>query len=132
MKDFNLAIYILEKFNFEEDLLVSLSSLFDEKIWKQVCKSQRLSDEFISKFHHKLQWSDLSLYQTLSESTMSIFSEKVNWRIASCHQKISKDFILKNLDKIYPLSLIENEKVDQEELKREGIYELLSIVKKLS
>ena len=68
--------------------------------WLEIAKHQKLSKDFMEKFHDKLDWVEMSYYQNLSEDLISKFHDKVDWSFISCRQKLSEDFIEKFCDKI--------------------------------
>lgn len=84
-----------------------LSSEFIDKHWLklypykyEICKYQKLTEEFLEKYKDSLDWSLISQYQTLSESFIDKMSDYVDWDWISEKQKLSKQFISDHADKL--------------------------------
>ena len=60
----------------------------DNQNWENISCHQKLSEEFIREFQHKVKWRIVSYYQTLSESFIREFQDKVDWYIISYKQKL--------------------------------------------
>jgi len=62
---------------------------------------QPLSENFISEFKDKVNWTYISRYQKLTENFISEFKDKVNWDYISANQKLTEDFIREFKDNVY-------------------------------
>lgn len=71
-------------------------------------QSQQLSDNFLTHYHQKLNWSWVSCYQVLSEETIKKFKEQVDWSFISLKQLLSIDFILEFHDYIDWFTIMKN------------------------
>ena len=49
--------------------------------WDYISHDQKLSEEFIREFQHRVDWYWISKYQTLSESFIEEFQNSVYWKV---------------------------------------------------
>lgn len=61
-----------------------------------ISKYQKLSNEFIDKHAHDLNWDSLSSHQDLSLECIEKYRERVNWNHIFNHQKLPKEFVSKH------------------------------------
>lgn len=64
--------------------------------WDDLARKQKLSYEFIRKYHHKLDMYIVCKYQKLSESFISDFKNKLPANAVAKFQKLSESFIRKH------------------------------------
>ena len=89
----------------------------DTIYWNDI-SNQYLPEEFIRKYHDKVNWFIISRCQKLSENFIVEFQDRVDWGNISYFQKLSRKFIKNNFDKLNIKFLLENENIS-EEIKQE-------------
>ena len=67
--------------------------------WNILTKKD-VSDNFLNKVKHKLNWNNICHFNNLSEITMEKYKDYLNWNIIWEKQKCSEIFIEKNLDHV--------------------------------
>lgn len=67
--------------------------------WDAVSNSQKLSMNFIREFQDKVNWNNISYSQNLNMKFIKEFQDKIDLRRIN-RQKLSKNFILKNIEKL--------------------------------
>ncbi len=63
--------------------------LFKKRHWKQISKTQALSEDFIRKYQDKLDWKFISRYQKLSEDLLNDFEALLHWPYIEKYQSLS-------------------------------------------
>ena len=88
---------------------------FAHKIdWDNISENQKLSEDFIREFQNKVDWEKISKYQTLSEDFIREFKDKVNWNLISYYQKLSEDFIREFKYKVDWMSISLQQKLSED------------------
>lgn len=67
--------------------------------WQTISSTQILSLEFIREFQDSVCWDDISAFQDLNMSFIKEFQDRINLKRIS-HHKLTKEFILKNIEKL--------------------------------
>jgi hypothetical protein len=97
---------------FSEDFTVKhLDILADNQY---ICKNGKLSEGYIEKNAHKINWSITSRYQDLSEAFIEKYNKNVKWGSIFAFQALSPDFILKYKNKFVPntkAKILKNKKI---------------------
>ena len=92
-------------------------------------KNKNLTEEFIEQNIDKMTaeaWNNVSQNSNLSEGFIWENKEDVNWERISRFQKLSAEFILgKAMKYVNPFYLDGNSNINQQEMKRKKVYELL-------
>lgn len=96
--------------------------------WYEISKSGKISRKNIEKLKNELNWRIMSLYREFSEDDLLYFKDYVDWGIASEHQKLTKKIILELPNEIDVEKLKLNQKINQEEFDKEGIYAMLILL----
>jgi len=69
--------------------------------WVEVSMHSKLSEEFISRHEHEVNWDKISEWQRhLSEAFIRKYEDKVNWKQISQNQKLSEGFMSEFKDRI--------------------------------
>ena len=103
----------------EQDLTEEFIEKFQHKLnWFYISKKKYLSEKFIEKFQHKLNWKKISQHQKLSEEFIEKFQDKVDWINISTSQKLSEKFIEKFKDKVVWIKIFNHQKLSEEFKKR--------------
>ena len=63
------------------------------RMWCDISRNQKLSEEFMREFKEKINWCIISYNQSLSEDFIREFKDEVNWDEISIHQKLSDEFV---------------------------------------
>lgn len=63
--------------------------------WSDICKTQKLSEDFLNIFKKYLDWYNISYYQTLSEKFIEKNINRLNLSSVISEQKLSEEFIEK-------------------------------------
>jgi len=71
----------------------------DRVDWDSISSSQKLSMNFIREFQDKVDWSSISWTQNLNMKFIREFQDRINYKRIN-QQKLSKNFILKNIEKL--------------------------------
>jgi hypothetical protein len=126
----------IEYFNYEDWIYISsdqkLSEEFIEKYshkidWYWISKRKNLSEKFIEKHSDKVIWGYISYSQKLSEQFIEKYSDKIDWYWISRAQKLSEKFIKKHINKInIDCLLMENENIS-DKLKNKINQEIKSL-----
>jgi len=88
--------------------------IWEESFWECVSwHTMNLSEEFIRKYHHKMNWWNLSKFQKLPENLIEEFQNEVDWDNISMYQKLSREFIKKYIHKLNINLLVENKKCNK-------------------
>jgi hypothetical protein len=93
-----------------------------------VYNNKNIDEEFINEFFNffdKEAIKYISNYMDLSLNFIEEHSDELNWQGISMNQYMTLKFILKNIKKINPNFLNYNKKVNQEELKKYKVYEMM-------
>lgn len=92
---------------------------FDKMFWEIICCSNyQLTEDFIRKYHDKVDWRCISIYQNLSENLIREFCDKVDWIYISINQKLSEEFIEEFQHKVDWYSISEYQKLSEEFIKK--------------
>jgi hypothetical protein len=86
-----------KKYKLSEDLISKYSQKLD---WTMISRYQILSEDFIQKNCHLVYWYNICTYQTLSEKFIEAFAHKLDWKAISQCQVLSEHFIEKHSDKL--------------------------------
>ena len=65
----------------------------DDVNWSNISKYQKLSEDFIREFAHRVDWCYISSCQKLSENFIREYQDEVYWSNISRYQQLSEDFI---------------------------------------
>jgi hypothetical protein len=88
---------LISKSELSEDFI----SAFQDRVnWTLVSKKSKLSEKFISRFSDRVDWDYISSNQTLSESFISKHKNDVNWIFISGGQVLSEEFIRSFKDRV--------------------------------
>ncbi|MEM9981002.1 MAG: hypothetical protein AAF734_00810 [Bacteroidota bacterium] len=74
---------------YSEAFLEKYRHLFKKKHWKQISKTQKLSEDFIREHQDKLDWKFISRYQKLSEDLLNDFEALLHWPYIEKYQSLS-------------------------------------------
>lgn len=97
--------------------------------WYEVSKVGKLTNKAIIENEESIRWDILLRYQDVSEKVMKSCERYIHWNLVSKYQAISKEFIVENSKNINIEFLKQNVKVNQEELEKEEVYTLISLLK---
>ena len=86
---------------------------------EELIRNNQLSD---------LDLSDICMYQRLSEKFMDKYSHCLNWVYITIYQDISVEFIIKHIDKIKWNWIEDNPYIDHAELNKREVYLLKQMV----
>ena len=87
-----------------------------------ICRRYKMSEDFIEQNVDHVDWFFILSYQDLSEKFLIKWRKKLLWHAVSRFQKMSYSFIVKNWTRINMKMLLQNSKVDHEELEENGFY----------
>ena len=73
---------------------------YTKHVWFFLSYRQKLSEAFIEKYKHKMNWETISEYQTLSEAFIEKHKDEVDWDYMSMNQTLSEAFIEKYKDEV--------------------------------
>ena len=131
---------------------VFFSDIDEKKFWGIISENPTIESDFIKKYQNKLDLSTIiynnknisedfldkwisflskeeikyvSSYINLSLEFIERHGDKLNWEAISMSQYMTSKFIFKNIKKINIGYLKYNQKVNQEELKKYRVYEIL-------
>lgn len=85
---------------FSEEQLEELIPYAKEKEWRDICRYQTLSEQFIRKHIEHIDWNEIATRQKLSEDFMREYADKINWSTVSTFQKMSMNFMKEFADKL--------------------------------
>lgn len=71
------------------------STAFTFYEWSILSCDYTLTENFMFKYAHKLNFHRLTIYQRLTEKFIDTYSDKLNWKILSRYQKLTPDIVLK-------------------------------------
>lgn len=95
--------FVLMTHRFSEKYIEDNMDIFNENTWKFIFKYQILSMNFINKYHSKLtdlSFSDISKYQKLSKEFIIKNADKLNWRYIGLYQVLDDELMDKFKDLI--------------------------------
>ncbi|MNJ90429.1 hypothetical protein D3C87_80260 [compost metagenome] len=100
---------------------------FDVIDWLEVSKGD-LTLLAMEEFSNELYWNVISEHRNLKESSIRKFKDKVSWKEISKYQKMSKEFILEFSNYVDIEYLKQNRLINQQELKENETFTLLSLL----
>ena len=101
----NVLADVLENQTLSEDFIRKHAKEFDnifyhgDVCWETITKHQKLSEQFMRDFNHKLDWRYLPVYQEMSEAFIKAYADKFWWGDFP-YEKLSEDFISEMADKV--------------------------------
>jgi hypothetical protein len=104
--------YFIRHQKFSEDFVVKHLDILTDN--RDICKNGKLSEGYIEKHIHSINWSIISRYQDLSELFIEKYSKNVKWGSIFAFQALSPDFILKYKNKFVPntkVKILKNKKI---------------------
>ena len=98
-EDKKVGIKFLQTVKLSEEFIIE----FAEKLnldWFWISANQDLSNEFITKFSHKIDWKALSRYKKFTNQDIDKFKDKIDWKELVANNKNLKEdnikFIINN------------------------------------
>ena len=112
--------YISKHHTLNEDFMRKYHDRLD---WLYISTCQKLSEDFIREFAHLVDWYSISKYQNLGIDFLREFKDRVNWRNITMYQIKNYDFI-KEFQKYLDWSKISDYHFLSEEFIREFKYNI--------
>jgi hypothetical protein len=98
-KDHFWFCYYLKYHKISEDtleILINTENVFCESEWETISEFQDLSEDFIRRYHSKLDWDLISEFQVLSEEFLEEFRDLINWDSIYIYESpLSEEFVLR-------------------------------------
>jgi hypothetical protein len=88
----NLSDILSSQYDLSEKFLEAGVNFFEDDHIDIIVKQTLLSEDFIRKYHHRMDWELVSMWQRLSEEFIREFQDHVDWYWVLKKQKISEDF----------------------------------------